>query len=75
MDFDASRASLSKPDKFKRFNINKPPVSLSDAHLDEMTQLLIFERSGERRGLLRDQMMYHHVAQGDLAGEPYLVTF
>ena len=38
-------------------------------------ELVVFERGGERRGLLLPQMVYHHVAQGELAGEPYLVTF
>ena len=38
-------------------------------------ELLLFERGGQTRALLLREMAYHHVAQGELAGEPYLVTF
>ena len=38
-------------------------------------QLIIFERAGEKRALLARQMAYHHVAQGELAGKPFLITF
>lgn len=46
------------------------PVAVAD---DDV--VLVLERGGHRRGLLARQMGYHHVAQGELAGEPYLVTF
>jgi hypothetical protein len=49
-----------------------PLVAMS---LPEDTELLIFSRNGARRGLVAREMAYHHVAQGELAGEPYLVSF
>ncbi|MBC8405300.1 MAG: hypothetical protein H8E15_08750 [Planctomycetes bacterium] len=48
---------------------------LSAISLADDVAILIFERGRQRRGLLARQMSYHHVAQGDLAGEPYVVTF
>lgn len=48
---------------------------LTDAKLKEDTQLLAFERGGQRRAVLISEAAYHHVIQGELAGEPYLVTF
>lgn len=43
--------------------------------LDGKAELLAFERGGARRVLLVKEMAYHHVCQGELMGEPYLVTF
>ena len=38
-------------------------------------ELIVFSRGGEYRALIAREMAYHHVAQGELAGEPYLVSF
>jgi len=73
--FDAKRASLKSPDFFRRFRVSGEGTPLLAARLKPHAQLLVFERGGERRALVREQMIYHHVAQGKLAGEPYLVTF
>lgn len=75
MTFDATRAHLGKPDMFPRFEVAADArPSLVDSLSDDEA-LLVFERNGEQRGLLTRQMAYHHVAQGKLAGEPYLITF
>ncbi len=88
-EFEAKRALLRKPDLFRRFLPGPSELFLSDVEVtDGVTKLdrlkpqlakdemvLVFERGGERRGLLARQMGYHHVAQGELAGEPYVVTF
>ena len=50
-------------------------ISLKRAKLDPKTELMSFERNGVRRVLLVREMIYHHICQGELAGEPYLVTF
>ncbi len=75
MTFDAERASLKSPDYFQRFRVSGEGEPIHELGLKPQTQLLVFERGGQRRSLLRHQMIYHHVAQGELAGEPYLVTF
>ena len=75
MVFDSDRATLKGPDTFKRFNISGNGIPLNKANLKPKEVLLVFERAGERRALLQKQMVYHHVAQGELAGEPYLVSF
>lgn len=74
-DFNAKRALLRKPDLFRRFLPGPSDLFLSGCELDDSEVILIFERGGERRGLSARQMSYHHVAQGELAGEPYVVTF
>jgi hypothetical protein len=39
------------------------------------TWLFIMEHEAGRLGLVMDQMAYHHVAQGELRGEPWMVSF
>lgn len=75
MPFDAQRAMLKGPDLFSRFLAAPAALRLSAAHLPPSEQLLVFARAGEERALLVRQMAYHHVAQGELAGEPFLITF
>ncbi len=48
---------------------------LADANLKESKELLVFERGAQRRAVLLPEATYHHVIQGELAGEPYLVSF
>ncbi len=75
MDFDARRAKFSGPDQFPRFTPPATGVPLSAAELNDDTDIIVFERGGEERALLSNQMAYPHAAQGELAGEPYLVCF
>ena len=39
------------------------------------TPVVAFEVGGETLVLVTSQMSYHHVAQGEMAGEPWMVTF
>jgi hypothetical protein len=50
-------------------------VPLASLGLAADTELLVFSRGGQSRALLAREMAYHHVAQGELAGQPYLVSF
>lgn len=50
-------------------------ISLNELRLPPDLELIIFSRNGMRRALIAHEMAYHHVAQGDLGGEPYLVSF
>jgi hypothetical protein len=50
-------------------------VPLKSANLRPDEDLLVFERGGKRYAFILRQIVYHHVAQGTLAGEPYLVSF
>ena len=73
--FDASRAMLRGADLFKRFATEGPGVPLADADIDPEVELIIAERGGLRHGFVMRELAYPHVAQGELAGEPYLVSF
>lgn len=54
-------------------------TSLRDArragHVSDGTPVLVFEVQGTTMSLVTSQMSYHHVAQGDMNGEPWMVTF
>jgi hypothetical protein len=72
---DRSKTKTAKGFQFAPFRPEGDGVPLSEAGLDDDEELVVFARAGVERGLVMRQMAYHHVAQGDLAGEPYLVTF
>lgn len=73
------RSKRSIQEKGFRFEPFRPKshhaTPLADSKLKPDTELLAFERGGERRAVLLSEALYHHVVQGELAGEPYLVTF
>jgi hypothetical protein len=75
MVFDAGRAILKDPDMFQRFRAPAEGTPLPEAGLAPEDQLIVFERGGERRALELHRMAYHHLAQGELAGKPYLISF
>jgi hypothetical protein len=61
--------------QFQPFRPTSDGGSLATAGLADDEELLVFGRGDQYRALIMRQMVYHHVAQGELAGEPYLVTF
>ena len=61
--------------QFEPFRPTGDGGPLASAGLAEEEELLVFGREDQHRALIMRQMVYHHVAQGEMAGEPYLVTF
>lgn len=74
---DRSKMKIKKRGfQFRPFRPSaKHEIPLKAAQLANDVELLAFERGGERRVLLAEEMHYHHIAQGELAGEPYMVSF
>ncbi len=60
---------------FKPFNVPAQGIALAKADLPADLELLTFQRENKYRALIAREMAYHHVAQGELAGQPYLVSF
>ena len=60
---------------FKPFAVPSQGFPLSQTNLHPDEELIVFERGNLQRALLAREMAYHHVAQGELAGEPYLISF
>lgn len=72
--FDASRLQ-KQPDVFARFDAIDSGAHVSATNLPKAAELIVFERQEQRRALLVQEMAYHHLAQGELADEPYIVSF
>ena len=78
-DFDDDRLYLVDEDTYLPFVVQETvPLrqALDDDRLDGETSLLVMDHpEAGRLALVTDQMAYHHVAQGELAGEPWMVSF
>ena len=60
---------------FEPFQVPSGGTYLADINLPADLELITFARGGETRALVAREMAYHHVAQGELGGQPYLVSF
>ena len=77
-DFDESRAYIGESPMFDAF-YPEQYESLADARrsgrVNDDTAVLVLRRGDTTLTLLTMQMSYHHIAQGDVAGEPWMVSF
>ncbi len=60
---------------FEPFQVPEQGVSLSTLNLPPDLELITFTRGRSARALIAREMAYHHVAQGKLDGQPYLISF
>ncbi len=60
---------------FEPFQVPTQGAPLSSLNLTNDLELITVTRSGSARALVAREMAYHHVAQGELNGEPYMVSF
>ena len=76
--FEPGRAILGDIWGFDPFRVTAME-SLADAlrggQVGEETGVLLLTRGDTRLALLTEQMSYHHIAQGELEGEPWMVSF
>lgn len=76
--FDAKRAILSKRDMFRPLAVQRTEGlagALSSRKVRAETPLLVLDRNGAALSLLTSEMIFHHVAQGEWNGTPFLATF
>ncbi|MDE0143730.1 MAG: hypothetical protein OXI80_12885 [Caldilineaceae bacterium] len=76
--FDAKRAILSKRDMFRPLAVQRTEGlagALSSRKVRAETPLLVLDRNGAALSLLTSEMIFHHVAQGEWNGAPFLATF
>jgi hypothetical protein len=74
--FDAQRAMLWGPDQFQRLRVSKhnsQPVAVARLPKDE--DLIVAEQNGDAIAFQVRSMAYHHLAQGELGGEPFILSF
>ena len=60
---------------FEPFQVPDKGASLASLNLPLDLELITLTQSGVTRALIAREMAYHHVAQGELNGEPYIVSF
>jgi len=60
---------------FEPFQVPSQGISLASLNLSLDLELITFSRGGLLRALVAREMAYHHVAQGELCGQPYMVSF
>jgi hypothetical protein len=60
---------------FEPFQVPQQGASLSSLHLSHDLELITFTRGGSTRALIAREIAYHHIAQGELEGLPYLISF
>ena len=76
--FDVNRAMLRDGSRFTPFLVEETQLlreALDQGLVDDDTPILVLERGGQRLALITREMMFHHVAQGEMAGEPWMVSF
>ena len=77
-EFDHSRAILSDSSFFEPFYVEETiPLreALASGTLRKDTPLALFHNKAGPLTLVMSQLMYHHLAQGEMEGEPWLVSF
>ena len=74
-DFDPSRAWMRGPDFFPRFAAPARGTPIADAKLGDDVELVVARRGDQARAFVTRELSHPHMAQGTLAGEPYLVSF
>jgi hypothetical protein len=77
-EFDSRRALLVNKDIFVPFRVTSTSLlwdALSRGDLPDGAPVLVVERGAATLVLLTQQLLYHHVAQGELAGEPWMVSY
>ena len=76
--FDLSRFSGVANGLFETFHVETTEALsqvLAKEQVSEDTVVLVIQTAAGRVALLRDQMAYHHIAQGVAGGKDWLATF
>jgi hypothetical protein len=76
--FDVNRAMLRDRSRFTPFLVEETQLlseALEQGVVNDDTPILVVERGGRRLALITREMTFHHVAQGEMAGEPWMVSF
>jgi hypothetical protein len=76
--FDTDRAFLKTEDMFAPLVVSKTTLlreALAQGRVKATTDLLLLNHPQQPIAFVKAEMAYHHVAQGEIAGEPYLVSF
>jgi hypothetical protein len=76
--FEVKRFSPTPPGTFETFYVSETKAlrqALDAGTVKENMPVLVTETAGGKLALLTDQMVYHHIAQGNAGGKDWMVTF
>ena len=76
--FEMARLNTDFVGAFEAFAVDEThslAEALAGGLITEDTAVLVTETAAGKLALLTDQMWWHHLAQGEAAGEPWLVSF
>ena len=77
-DFDIDIARIGDGSRFEPFSVSETePLreAMSSGKLQGDTRVLVLDHPAGVLVFVTDQMAYHHVAQGEIDGEPWMVSF
>ena len=77
-DFDINIARMGVGSRFEPFHVSESePLgdAMSAGKLQGDTRVLVMDHPAGMLAFLTDQMAYHHVAQGEIDGKPWMVSF
>ncbi len=77
-DFDIDIARIGVGSRFEPFHVSETEAlldAISSGKLQGDTRVLVLDHPAGMLAFLTDQMAYHHVAQGEIDGEPWMVSF
>ena len=77
-DFDIDVARMGVGSMFEPFRVSESELlrdAMSSGRLQGDTRVLVSDHPAGRLAFVTDQMAYHHVAQGEIDGEPWMVSF
>ncbi|MBI2150023.1 MAG: hypothetical protein HYU27_05390 [Acidobacteria bacterium] len=76
--FDVTRFSPTPPGTFETFYVTETRSlrqALDAGTVTDNMPVLVTETAGGKLALLTDQMVYHHIAEGNAGGKDWMVTF
>ena len=76
--FDITRFNPTPPGTFETFYVSETrPLrqALDEGIVKEEIPVLVTETAVGKLVLLTDQMVYHHIAEGNAGGKDWMVTF
>ncbi len=76
--FDVDRAWIVDSTMFEPFVVSETRRLrdvLDDNAIHAGTPVVVLQHPAGRLALLTEQMVYHHAAQGEINGEPWMVSF
>jgi TPP-dependent indolepyruvate ferredoxin oxidoreductase alpha subunit len=77
-DFDIDRAMVAEGTSYEPFVVEETrPLreALREGIVQNQSRVIVMDHGKGQLALVVDQMAYHHAAQGEIMGEPWMVSF